>query len=908
MFKNVSKNHLAFVAALLIVLAENSNAKVMKNFGLHSESEVREWSAKNSNPTPPQAGDAGEPKTAATTDANTKANGDTKGTKASSPNAPEKVADVPSGKIASPPSQPTPRVADTKTPSQGVAVPTANSNTSAKANSSVTKKADESVAAKAVGAVKTWFNSAWNKFAGEPKSSAPVANSTVNKSSPTAVAPAVTPSTTGSSVAPAAPVSPGVAVVVKPVVPAIKADQLQKKQSGVAYYEIKKGESIPRLDIGREERVRAKGYKLNLEMDKLFKKHIAYQFDSPDLMKQTDLAKAMKPEVAVPLPKDKMPKIKMAVFQPKGKISRDEFEKFVIKYALEKNIDLKKIQPLSEEDTRLLSGIFLFKQGNRCSVAIGLFHSLSKNKNYSPEADYYSSLCSKELGLMGDFFERSRRVLETQDPSYAKKVFKQLGPELPYEYVEPIGKALKGLVQNKNTASLLTQIEDSKVAGNINFHLANYGVRVGDWQLAARHAALVPEKHVRSWHAKFILSLAEYQNGHKDKAVALEDDILENAPTSDKMVQELLPVVSLNLGRMYFQDRKFKEAKDAFVKVSKENPLWIQSLHELGWSQVQAGDFEGAIGNMYSIQSPYFQNVFKPESFVIRAIGYLNLCQYGDAYRTISILEKQYRPWNEAIGRYLNSPDKKAYQSVKSFLRSKGNEEIDGLAPSVVREMARHRDYTNLQNALNRQIDEKEIYQKLDQEVEKSLKRAQTNVTNSRKTISDLKLRLLSIAKNPTLEKSRNNWESSLKKEMDRLNDYFFEIDLYSDAKKNLGPYKAEALAQADQRQTGTKSKIESVLTARLKKMQADLDRVLENNELLRYEVFAGSGENIRYHVSGGESEKRVPASAVPKTKALQWEFDGEYWEDEIGHYRSSLTNNCPESKRAKAAKQAAEE
>lgn len=906
MFKNILKTRLAFVAALLAVVPSTSEAKVMKNFGLHSESEVREWSGKNSNASPPPVAEE------------THNNGvEQKNSQASTPKVNESS---PAKQAAAPVQQAVPtasRVGETKSSAQAPSVAN-NVNSSGKTNSSASPKIkpEESVAAKAVGAVKTWFNSAWNKFAGDSKPSAPGAGATGAASSaqknPVQKDQTVVVVPPGTSAAPSPSLATGVsnpgALAAKPMVPAIKADQLQKKQSGVAYYEIKKGESIPRLDIGREERVRAKGYRLNLEMDKLFKKHIAYQFDSPDLLKQTDLAKAMKPEVAPPLAKDKMPKVKMAVFQPKGKVSRDEFEKFVVKYAAEKNIDLKKIQPLSEEDTRLLSGIFLFKQGNRCSVAIGLFHSLSKNKNYSPEADYYSSLCSKELGLMGDFFERSKRVLETQDPSYAKKVFKQLGPELPYEYVEPIGKALKGIAQNKNSASVLAQIDDAKVAGNINFHLANYGVRVGDWQLAAKHAALVPEKHIRSWHAKFILALAEYQNGHKDKAIALEDDILENAPTSEKMVQELLPVVSLNLGRMLFQDRKFKEAKDAFVRVSKENPLWIQSLHELGWSQVQAGDFEGAIGNMYSIQSPYFQNVFKPESFVIRAIGYLNLCQYGDAYRTISILEKQYRPWNEAIGKYLKSTDKNAYQSVKSFLRSKGNEEIDGLAPSVVREMARHRDYTNLQNALNRQIDEKEIYQKLDQEVEKSLKRAQTNVTNSRKTISDLKLRLLSIAKNPTLEKNRNNWESSLKKEMDRLNDYFFEIDLYSDAKKNLGPYKAEALAQADQRQSGTKSKIESVLTARLKKMQSDLDRVLENNELLRYEVFAGSGENIRYHVSGGESEKRVPASAVPKTKALQWEFDGEYWEDEIGHYRSSLTNNCPESKRAKAAKQAAEE
>ena len=84
--------------------------------------------------------------------------------------------------------------------------------------------------------------------------------------------------------------------------------------------------------------------------------------------------------------------------------------------------------------------------------------------------------------------------------------------------------------------------------------------------------------------------------------------------------------------------------------------------------------------------------------------------------------------------------------------------------------------------------------------------------------------------------------------------------------------------------------------------LKTDLARILENNELLRYEVFAGSGENIRYQVAGGETSRRIPASVLPKSKALHWDFDGEYWEDEIGHYRSTLKNNCPDAVRVHQA------
>src|SRR6185369_17598870 len=79
--------------------------------------------------------------------------------------------------------------------------------------------------------------------------------------------------------------------------------------------------------------------------------------------------------------------------------------------------------------------------------------------------------------------------------------------------------------------------------------------------------------------------------------------------------------------------------------------------------------------------------------------------------------------------------------------------------------------------------------------------------------------------------------------------------------------------------------------------------RVLENNEFLRYEVFSGSGENIRYQVSGGQvsGTNRIPAHIKP-TKMMNWNFDGEFWEDEIGSYRSSLQNNCPKNQTARKA------
>ena len=88
-----------------------------------------------------------------------------------------------------------------------------------------------------------------------------------------------------------------------------------------------------------------------------------------------------------------------------------------------------------------------------------------------------------------------------------------------------------------------------------------------------------------------------------------------------------------------------------------------------------------------------------------------------------------------------------------------------------------------------------------------------------------------------------------------------------------------------------------------MRNIRSEIGQVLENNEFLRYEVYAGSGENIRYQVAGGKTSKKRLSAATPPPKSLNWQFEGEYWEDEIGSYRSTLRNNCPNARKNAAFK-----
>ena len=102
---------------------------------------------------------------------------------------------------------------------------------------------------------------------------------------------------------------------------------------------------------------------------------------------------------------------------------------------------------------------------------------------------------------------------------------------------------------------------------------------------------------------------------------------------------------------------------------------------------------------MHSIQSPYFNGVYKPESYVLRSIAYLSICQYPDAYKSIAYLEHTYQPWLDKLNKYNSTHNStQAYDTVIRHLQAKTNPDTDELPFQAIREAARQRDFLNANN------------------------------------------------------------------------------------------------------------------------------------------------------------------------------------------------------------------
>ena len=192
---------------------------------------------------------------------------------------------------------------------------------------------------------------------------------------------------------------------------------LPKNHLGVAQFSFSAVDMIPRIRLSAEDNVSVSKYKLDAHHARLLEKTAPQPLTSPEFFTREQVQALSRLRVQAP---GAVAQFQKVFFKPKGKVSREEFDRIFLASAKENPFQLKPYKALTDEEFKFLSALLLFQQGGNCPSAIGLFYDLSHKKEYLAEANYYLANCSKELGLRTDFYERSQKVIDTQDLYYTK--------------------------------------------------------------------------------------------------------------------------------------------------------------------------------------------------------------------------------------------------------------------------------------------------------------------------------------------------------------------------------------------------------------------------------------------------------------------------------------------------------
>lgn len=547
----------------------------------------------------------------------------------------------------------------------------------------------------------------------------------------------------------------------------------------------------------------------------------------------------------------------------------------------EPQVTLVKMDELKPNDYKLLQALIFLEIQKNYELAMGLFAELMDDPEHRIEALYNYAQTAKGMGLNSEFREYMIQVAkETKNKDWQQRATEALVKNIT-------------VLQHSDIAMIdpLVSKYELDVTKNDDYQLtrAKYYSEVGQLGLVEDALIYISETSPRYPDALMLSSLLSYRQGKVDEAIINLERLMQI--TEANKTSQIRSVGALTLARMQFQKSQYKDAFQSYLKVDKSNPLWLQAMIESAWTQILGEDYEGAAGNMFSLHTDFFKNAFAPESYVVRTVGYLNLCQYGDGAEVLNDMRQKYSPWKKKLEAY-NSTHKDPlnyYDTVKSWIKNSDLKEVDGLPRSFIVELARHPGYMSVQKQINTYEDEISRFNRIALNLinmERDLLKKQNAAS---KELADAKTK---IGKNSPSEGAVQAIQTAEKK----LLSYRIQYHIANKARTSIKNIRAQGLARIDKEKDVLRKAAAKTLQTRFTEMYASLNKVLDQNDVLQYELYSGAGEHLRYQMAGGDVNTKERAELkVQKEKSLNWKFKGEIWEDEVGHYRSSLKNVCPQ-------------
>jgi hypothetical protein len=144
--------------------------------------------------------------------------------------------------------------------------------------------------------------------------------------------------------------------------------------------------------------------------------------------------------------------------------------------------------------------------------------------------------------------------------------------------------------------------------------------------------------------ARFVEGLVDYATGDQAGAVEAFKDVVRL--TNPKKVENPDPLLResafLQLARIHYENRQNRYAIFYYGKMPWGGENWLEGLWEASYAHYRIADYEKTLGNLLTLQSPYFRDEYFPESWVLKAIVYYENCRYPEARKILQDFDGGY--------------------------------------------------------------------------------------------------------------------------------------------------------------------------------------------------------------------------------------------------------------------------
>lgn len=351
-----------------------------------------------------------------------------------------------------------------------------------------------------------------------------------------------------------------------------------------------------------------------------------------------------------------------------------------------------------------------------------------------------------------------------------------------------------------------------------------------DWTQAVAFLDAVTPRAKDYARAQYLKGFIEVQNElYKSAVESFQRAII--ATEENESSTDVKDLSFLALARIAYKIGDYDAAIYYYRKIPQGSYKQATAFYESAWVYFLKGDYSRALGTFHTLDSPYFEHYFYPEMWILEATAYLNLCHFDRTKLALQRFEEDILPLIPPLESFLQKTQKP--------------EEFYGALISVV--------------------NGKQVYDLPQRLVEPIL--ANVEFYNLYRTIKQI-------------EKE----EATVQKDAGRLGTYASELldklaKLRADRIREIGISVRFILAD-------TLQEIQKFKTKYIE-LGIDIEDIMIEEQDRRQRAIDEGKPIVEQKATGGSS------TAIVGTDTWRWPFENEYWADEIGAYRSTITDSC---------------
>ncbi len=290
----------------------------------------------------------------------------------------------------------------------------------------------------------------------------------------------------------------------------------------------------------------------------------------------------------------------------------------------------------------LLEGRNLAENGyyyEACVAFNGILERGEPVESYYQEAEYLMAENLHNLGLIYSSFTYFARIVDGGDthPFYVKTLpwLVQLTREVP---------GFQGVKEYLSVYDAADYPPDLK--NEIALTVGQFWYTQDDLDTALLSLAMVDAQNEGFFFRAKYLQGAIYarKNKAKDSLDAFKDILRYERDSGSRsaIMKEFDARAVMAIARIFYSTRNFDTALKYYAQIEKYSSHWLQALFEKSWAYFRADNVERAMGNLHTLNSPYFEEQYFPESRVLQAVTLFTNCRYEDAIVVVDQFVREY--------------------------------------------------------------------------------------------------------------------------------------------------------------------------------------------------------------------------------------------------------------------------